>query len=161
MARGLQRTIETGQRAPSVSFLSLDGETVTLAGLLQNGPALIAFYKASCPTCQLTLPFLDRLRGGAFQVVSVSQDNAATAREFNAEFEMEQMPALLDTAAEQYAASDAFGITHVPSMFLVQPDGRVSWSDVGFDKRNLEELAGIAGKPVFRPGERVPESKSG
>ena len=50
--------------------------------------------------------------------------------------------------------SNAFGITHVPSMYLIEPGGRVSWSSVGFFKRELLELAALAGRPIFADGEK-------
>ena len=78
------------------------------------------------------------------------------AREFDA-----PLPALFDRAEDNYPMSNAFGITHVPSLYLIEPGGRVSWSSVGFFKRELLELASLAGREIFHSGEKVPESKSG
>jgi thiol-disulfide isomerase/thioredoxin len=52
-------------------------------------PVLLAFFKITCPTCQLTFPFLQRLmdRGGP-RVVGISQDDAAGTAEFNEAFSL-------------------------------------------------------------------------
>ncbi len=57
--------------------------------------------------------------------------------------------------------SNAFGITNVPSLFLVEPDGVISLASQGFVKRDLEALGKRAGVEVFRQGEKVPEWKAG
>jgi hypothetical protein len=105
------------------------------------------------------LPFLERLRGGSVQVVNISQDDAEATAEFDSEFGTRTEN--LDNEDSNFALSNAFGITHVPSLFLVEADGAVGWSSTGFFKRDLEELAARAGKSIFRPGEKVPEAKSG
>jgi peroxiredoxin len=154
------KTLQPGQAAPEFTLDSVSGGKTSLAEILAAGPALFAFYKVTCPTCQLTLPFLDRLQGGSLKLFAISQDDARAVREFNAAFDT-SLPTLLDKAADGYPVSNAFGITHVPSLFLVEPDRSISWSWVGFHKRQLEALARRAGRPIFHPGEQVPESKSG
>ncbi len=37
----------------------------SLEDILGKGPALLAFYKISCPVCQLTAPYLERLAAGS------------------------------------------------------------------------------------------------
>lgn len=161
MGRGNHQTLQTGDRAPDVPLRTLAAAMLTTASLWSEGPVLLAFYKASCPTCQLTLPFLERLRAGGARVYCVAQDDAATARAFNAEYEMPAMPTLLDSAADGYPASNAFGINFVPSMFLVGPDGAVLWHSVGFIRADLERLGERLGNAVFHDGDIVPAAKSG
>lgn len=83
-----------------------------------------------------------------------------TTREFNAEFGI-GFPVLRDTAESGYPASNAYSISHVPSLFLVARDGTIAWSLEGFNKREFEVIAGQAGVRPFRPDENVPEWKSG
>lgn len=160
MGKGPEVTLEAGQTAPDFQMELLEGGSRSLASILAAGPALIAFYKVSCPTCQLTLPYLERLQGSRFQVFAICQDEADRAREFNEVFEV-RLPSLLDKADDGYPVSNAYGITHVPAMFLIEPDRRISWNWTGFHKRQLETLAEKAGRPIFTPGDRVPEWKYG
>ncbi len=91
---------------------------------------------------------------------AVSQDDAEATREFNQEFGI-TMPTLLDGEKQGYPASNAYGLTNVPSLFLVEPNGNISWSLIGFHKKELEALGARVGVNPFRPGENVPEMKGG
>jgi len=133
------------------------------------GEVLWAFFKTSCPTCQLTWPYLDRLNrlaaGNGLSVVAVSQNDPQKTAAFNREYSV-QVPTVYDPAP--WKASDALGIENVPTLFLVGGDGRILETVVGFDRRKLEELAeraaagsGSAGASLFRPGESVPAFKPG
>jgi peroxiredoxin len=157
-------TLAAGQPAPDFRLEELSGGERTLTELLREGPVFLAFFKVSCPTCQFTLPFLDRIyRGlpaGSARMFAVSQDDAGATREFHQEFGI-TMPTLLDSARFGYPASNAYGLSHVPSMFLIEGEGTIAWSLVGFDRKELEALGGKVGVNPFRPGERVPEMKSG
>lgn len=161
MGRDFQRTLQTGDRAPAKPLQALDGTAASTNELWREAPALLAFYKASCPTCQLALPFLERLRAGGVRVFCIAQDNAATARSFNAEFGMPGMPTFIDPAADGYPASDAFGLTHVPSLFLIETDGRISWDSIGFYRIDLEQLSDRLNAPIFHDGDIVPAAKAG
>jgi peroxiredoxin len=150
--------------APEFNLLTLAGERKTLADLLASGPVLLAFYKVTCPTCQLTFPFLQRLHAGAGpgspQVVAVSQDDAFATEQFNRRFGI-TFATLLDRREEQYPASNAYGITNVPSLFLVETDGRISQSVAGFEKATLLQFGERFGVPIFAAGERVPVFQPG
>jgi len=94
------------------------------------------------------------------QVIGISQDDSSATQGFNTRFGI-TFPTLLDQSKESYPASNAFGITSVPSLFLVEPDGRVAKASSGFSKRDLESLGERAGVKVFRPEDNVPEWKAG
>ena len=152
--------LEAGARAPDFSLRDLTGQTQSLQEILGRGPALLAFFKVSCPVCQFTFPFLQRLheRAGGIAIIGVSQDQAAATREFNGEFGV-AFPTLLDDAG--YPASNAFGLYTVPTLFLIEPDGAISMAGCGFVKKDLEALGRRVGASPFREGERVPENKPG
>jgi peroxiredoxin len=145
--------------APQFTLADLNGSPHSLTEILQRGPVLLALYKISCPVCQLTLPFLTRIAGGALQIVAISQDDPAATRKFQARFGV--LPTLLDREEEGYPVSNAFGITHVPTMFLIEPNGAISQVIEGFVKTDLESLAARAGIPIFHQDETVPAWKAG
>jgi hypothetical protein len=68
---------------------------------------------------------------------------------------------LLDEPAKGYPASNAFAVTHVPSIFLVEPDRNIAIAVSGFSKRDLEAVGKLAGVEVFQAGEQIPDFKSG
>jgi peroxiredoxin len=157
------RMLQAGARAPEFQLRDLGGAPHTLAGILARGPALLAFFKVSCPVCQYTFPFLERLHqgaaSGAVQIVGVSQDKPGATKDFNQDCGVTFTTLLDDPGA--YPVSNAFAITSVPSLFLIEPDGTVSMSQSGFSKSSLEEAGRRAGVAPFLPGERVPENKPG
>lgn len=153
--------IETGSRAPAFRLKDLGDSTVSLDQILSKGPAVLAFYKISCPVCQLTFPYLERLAGASsMQIIGISQDDASATQKFNERFGI-TFPTLLDQSKDGYPASNAFGITNVPSLFVVEPDGQVAKAIAGFSKRDLEALGERAGVKTFRPEDNVPEWKAG
>jgi peroxiredoxin len=160
-ARGQHRVLEAGSRAPEFRLQLLDGGTSTLVEILAGGPALLVFFKISCPVCQMTFPFLERIhQAGAARIFAISQNDAAATREFHQEFGV-TIPTLLDTEDEGFPASNDYGISSVPTMFLVAPGGTIQSTIEGWRKKDIEQLAaaGVAG--LFRPGEYVPEWKAG
>jgi peroxiredoxin len=160
MGRGTPGPLETGATAPAVSLADAAGARSSLDSLLSAGPVLLAFFKVSCPVCQLTLPFLDRLAGGNVQIIPVSQDDAAATARFAREFGV-HVPMLFDREEDGYPASNAFGLTTVPSVFLIEQDRRISWDLVGFSKTQLERLAARIGRPIFTAADMVPALKAG
>ena len=159
--RAKKSALETGARAPAFQLRNLAGDTVSLGDILAKGPALLAFYKINCPVCQLTFPFLERLAAGSgVQVIGISQDDFSATTAFNQRFGI-TFPTLLDSAKESYPASNAFGITNVPTLFLVEPDGEIANTISGFSKRDLEAVGARAGVKPFRADENVPEWKAG
>lgn len=149
-----------GAQAPDFKLQDLNGQPHSLKDMLARGPVLLAFFKVSCPVCQMTFPYLERLHraGAGIQVVGISQDKGAATREFNSECGV-TFPTLLDDAG--YSASNAYGLDSVPSLFLVEPDGAVSMSVSGFSKKDLEAIGQRLGTTPFHAGERVPEFRPG
>ena len=132
----------------------------SLDDLLRDRPALLVFFKISCPVCQLTLPYLNRMKNGALRIVAISQDDEESTAEFHEAFHI-SLETLFDSEAEGYAVSDAFGITNVPTMFLVEQDRTISETIHGFVKRQMEALGERCGIAPFGPGDSVPAWKPG
>jgi peroxiredoxin len=162
-------TIVAGQTAPDFSLKSIDGTEYSLPKLLERGPVFISFFKVSCPVCQFTFPFLERLykRYGGKDVtfLGISQDNARATKEFADEYGV-TFPMLLDT--EGYPASNAYGLTNVPTTFQIDTDGSVKIVSMGFNKKDLEAVAAelsernkIPLSVLFRPDESVPANRPG
>ncbi len=161
-------TILAGHTAPAFSLPALDGKNVELRAALAGGPVVLAFYKVSCPVCQFTFPFLERLHkgfgGDGVTFLGVSQDDASDSREFCKEYGI-TFPNLVD--GDRYPVSNEFGLTHVPTVLLIAPDGKVLVSGTGFSKADLDQIAATlsrqTGKTVaaFTRADSVPDFKPG
>jgi len=162
-------TINAGHPAPNFSLKSFDGKEFSLASALQKGPVVLGFFKVSCPVCKFTFPFLERLyqRYGKDDVtfLGVSQDDAKASRDFAREFGL-TFPILIDEA--NYPVSNAYGLSMVPTVFLIEPGGAVKVSSMGFVKADLESIAdsladrqNLTRTPVFLKTEAIPANKPG
>ena len=119
--------------------------------LREAGPVLLVFFKISCPVCQFTLPYLNRIHPER-KVWGVSQNSARDTRDFIEHFGLEY-PVLLDPE-DTFPASNAFGITNVPTMFLYA-DGRIEQVIEGWRKQDMDALGAL------REGDNVPAWKAG
>ena len=162
-------TIVARQTAPDFSLKSIEGTEYSLSKLLKRGPVFVSFFKVSCPVCQFTFPFLQRLykRYGSKDItyLGISQDDARATKEFADEYGV-TFPIVLD--AKGYPASNAYGLTNVPTSFLIDTDGSVKIASMGFIKKDLEAIARefsqhhkISFSALFRPDESVPASRPG
>jgi peroxiredoxin len=107
-----------------------------------------------------------RYGGEGVTFLGISQDDARATSRFAQEYDV-TFPMLIDDE-NGYVVSNAYGLTNVPTTFLIGTDGTVKVSCMGFDKKDLEtiaaELAGrkkIALAPLFRPDEVIPANKPG
>jgi len=162
--------LAVGTKAPGFELKVTDGKRFSLADELARGPVVLAFFKVSCPTCQYALPFLERLHRAYGQkgvaLVGVSQNDAKETAAFIKEFGI-TFPVLLDDT-RSYPASNAYGLTNVPTLFWVAQDGEIEISSVGwlkadFDQinRKMAEAGKAAPAVVFKPGEDVRDFRAG
>ena len=163
--------IAPGTPAPAFELAArgAGAERVSLEHLTSSGPALLAFFKTSCPVCALSFPLwaeLGRRYGTAVALAGISQDPLAVARPWLDELGFDA-PVLDDSHG--FAVSDAYGVESVPTLVLVDKAGEVLAASQGWDRERadawdagLAELAGVAspaplstagdGRPAFRPG---------
>ena len=153
--------LEAGARAPEFRLPLLEGGETSLTEILTLGPALLAFFKISCPVCQLAFPFFERLnQPGRLPVYGISQNNARDTREFAKRYGV-TFPILLDLESSGFPVSNAYGLTNVPTAFLVERDGAIAQTIHGWNKQQMSALGATNGVALIRPGENVPEWKAG
>jgi peroxiredoxin len=160
--------LEAGALASHFTLLGLDGREYSLPGSLGGKPAVLAFFKTSCATCDLAFPYLNRLREAypeGWELWAVSQDVPDRSAEYARRFRIDY-PVLVD--APEFVASRLYDPPATPTLFLAGPDGRIEYTTHGFAKEDLNEIsARIAahlgaepltiapekdGNPPFKPG---------
>jgi len=162
--------LATGAKAPDFELKTLDGKQLSLREELARGPVVLAFFKASCPTCQYAFPFLERLHKAyqqrGYTLVGISQNDAKDTAAFNKEFGV-TFPVLLDDT-QKYPVSNAYGLTNVPSIFWIAQDSEIEISSVGWMRADFEQIArkmADSGKTspaaIFKPGEDVRDFRAG
>jgi peroxiredoxin len=154
--------------APPLELPALGGRVRRLPSGEADGPLLLAFLETDCPTCRLTIPYLNRLAEAlgswSNHVVGISQDPQPATRELVDSYDV-TFPVLLD---ETLDVSRAYDPPSVPALFLVGPDGLIERASVGFEKEELNTVAdamltalGLPVRVVAEPDDGAPYLKPG
>jgi peroxiredoxin len=166
--------ITVGSSCPTFDLPLVGGGRVRSQDLTKVGrPALVVLFKTECPTCRLAFPFLqriwDRVRRlpEAAGFLAIAQNPPGEIPAFFAQYGA-TFPCATDV--EPYPASNAFEITNVPSLFLLDEHGVIVRASVGFSRKEYDEIADEllahagaprlgslfsdvdAGVPVLQPG---------
>jgi peroxiredoxin len=118
-----------------------------IPGLQPGKKALLIFFETDCPTCQLALPYLNALKKDSVQVIGLSQDDERSTREFVSQLKI-SYPVDLDSGLK---ISRAYDPQNVPTFYLLDENGQVQQTLVGFDKKGLNDLAATVGQPPIAP----------
>jgi peroxiredoxin len=158
-----------GASAPNFTLPLIGGGEFSLQQALAKGPVVLVFFKISCPVCQYSLPYFDRLAQAlddkGVAVVAISQDDERNTVNFMRTYGMG-----LRTARDNergYAVSNAYGLTNVPTVFEITTDGKIAASIVGWSKAEIEAIYAkyldhdAARLPLFKRGEQVADFRPG
>lgn len=162
----------TGKIAPDFTLPTTDGKTVSLYELLEKGPVVLAFFKVSCPVCQFAFPYYERIarahhddKGATF--LGICQNKTADAKAFAREYGV-TFPIALDNDSNGYAASNAYGLTNVPTLFYVDTNREIKVSSVGWLKAEVDDVNGLltdcqqhAAPAIWTAGEDIPAFRAG
>jgi peroxiredoxin len=162
--------LSAGVRAPNFELPTVDGKKVSLDEGLRKGPVVLAFFKVSCPVCQYAAPLLERLyranHGANVTVLGISQNKLKDTQKFLREYGV-TFPVALDDPAK-YPVSNAYGLTNVPTIFYIAPDGEIEISSVGWSKDDVEAINLKLAEhrqqtvtPLWRRGEDIQDFRAG
>lgn len=163
--------LPSGIKAPEFALTTTNGKPVILSELLTRGPAVVAFFKISCPVCQYAFPYLERMwqlhKPEPVSFLGISEDSLPDTQSFIKQYGI-TFPVALDEAP-RYVASNEYKLTNVPSIFLIDRDGDIQASSVGWARKEMEEInlklsmmdPAQQQFPIFKPGEEVAEFKAG
>ncbi|MCX8075623.1 MAG: TlpA family protein disulfide reductase [Aquificaceae bacterium] len=156
--------LRVGSIAPEFELYDKDGLSYSLQKT--KGKKLLVFYKTTCPTCQLTLPFIERLYrpyGNSLSVWAIVQDPKHEVESFAKTYGI-TFPQLIDYP--EYRVSVNYEVEIVPTIYLIDHD-KVEFVSHSFVKadlielnKRLAELSGVEPQDLFM-GQRVPELKPG
>lgn len=159
--------LTAGQAAPAFRLDTLDGQPRAVEPG-SAGPLLLVFLATDCPTCQLTLPYVDRMLAAfaakGFGAFAISQDGPRATRAFVDGLSL-RTPVLMDTKLDVTRHYDP---QSVPTAFLVGRDGKLDRVDIGFSKKAINETAarlsawlGVSAPEIAPEHDGAPASKPG
>lgn len=128
-----ENPVKTGNPAPEFTLPNPDGKTVSLAELSAEQPVLVLFYRGDwCPFCMSQLDsikgVLPQLKAHNVQVVAISPDEAASAKNTRRQFG-QGFVFLSDPDAKvisQYGIAREDQLPH-PAVYLIKQGGEVAW----------------------------------
>jgi peroxiredoxin len=137
--------------APDFSASTLDGRTVALADFRGQKKLVVAFWASWCGPCRLEMPTLiqfyknNHSDSSDFEILAVSIDedpkeaqNFASAMKLN-------FPVLIDPRQK---IANAYGVEGIPTMFVIDKNGKVIYGRAGFDATMEFRLATALGITV-------------
>ncbi len=158
---------DMGQSVPDFTLNEYqNGAVHRLSEIARNSPTLLAFFKQSCATSRMALPFVERLHQQcpALKVLGISQDDASETQALIEQIKI-TFPVLDDS---DWKVSTEYDLFTVPSVFLLDTAGQVVRANLGWNKEHYNALSNDAARllhvepitlvtaedkvPAYRPG---------
>jgi len=135
------KTARVAAASPAPGFkLPTRTGTVTLDEL-RGRVVLVDFWASWCGPCRQSFPWMSDLAehnaANGFVVVAINLDKS---REPAEAFLLELSPPFIVAFDPAGKTAEAYGVTAMPSSYLVGRDGRVLYRHAGFDLRDTETL---------------------
>ena len=146
--------LQSGTHAPDFTLNDLAGNSVSLSDF-RGKTVVLVFWASWCPDCRAEVPQLKAMHAAADPAkvvfVSVSFDrDFETLRQFAAENGLPGVQLFEPAGKKESAIGAAFGVKWIPSLFLINPEGKVVLSTVIADKVSAA-LTGKAGHDALLP----------
>ncbi|WP_448601429.1 peroxiredoxin family protein [Thermoflexus hugenholtzii] len=133
--------LQIGDPAPLIFGTTLNGEPYLEDPQGVRHILLLAFFKESCAASRRILPALERLhqayRTDHWRLLGIGQDPPEALQEIARKFQI-SFPLIAD---RDFQTSRAYRLTHVPTLFLIAPSGRIQRILIGFHREELEDLS--------------------
>lgn len=140
--------LEIGETLPEFTIETLDGGNLSRAALAGK-PALLVFWNTWCPDCMRELPVIDRLarqfvpRGLAVLAINTAiNDSERRARAY-----WDKSAYIFPSGFDDgFDVGQAFAVRGVPTIFLVDPGGVVTYKQAKIPADIEERLSKLVSK---------------
>lgn len=136
-------SLRAGDPAPDFRLESLDRGRFYLNQ--QRGRVVVlTFWSTDCSVCRRELVEFEEYSGRvagkpvSFAAILVDAENSDAARSIVEGLGV-SLPVLLDAGG---GVAGRYGVTEVPTMFIIDPEGRVCFLRVGYDETAMRQLLG-------------------
>ena len=111
-------------------------------------PVFLDFWASWCPPCRASSPYVERLAEkyeGRAYVIGINLDNSTSDA---LRFVREQESSILHLYGAGTDVASRFGVTGIPSFFILDPDGRIVFGRSGFRGNDYATWVQILGELV-------------
>ena len=147
------------QPAPDFSVPALDGRSVSLADFRGQKKVVVSFWASWCGPCRLEMPALiefykkNHNDSSDFELLAISIDEDTGDAEKFATAHKLNFPVLLDPRQK---VANAYQVDGIPTMFVIDKDGKIIHGHIGFDAMMEYQLARDLGIKEKKPKEGEP-----
>ena len=140
--------LKPGTDAPDFTLNDLSGKPVQLSDF-RGKTVVLVFWASWCPDCRAEIPQLKSMWASSdpakVKFVSVSFDREYdTFRQFVSEQELPGVQLFDPAGKKDSSIGAAYGVQWIPSLYVINPEGKVALSTVIADK----VASALAGKTV-------------
>ena len=134
--------LSAGQHAPDFTLTNRTGQQVTLSQYQEDQAVLLVFFAVGCPPCREEAPCLTDIQkqfgDKGLRVIGVNAWDEPISK-INAFVDDKQLFHMVllkgkETFKTQYKGK------YIPNSYLIDKDGKIVWSHVGWDKEAHTEL---------------------
>ncbi len=129
-----------GSEAPDFTLRKFAGPTASLSDF-RGDLVLLDFWSTTCGPCERQMPHLKSLESefadDGFRVVSINTDPPQRSRNRNVGHYLEHWDLEFDVLLDDGRAQAAYDVTRIPTMVLVDRDGRFARVYNGFTQRGV------------------------
>ena len=137
--------LDPGEKAPPFANPDLTSRHVLSRDFLGKGWLIVDFFATDCEGCKKEIPVLERLErelgAGGLTVLVFATDLAGQPV---VEAYFRNSPTTLTVLLDRYQTTvRRYGVSEIPTLFLIDPDGRVVFKQVGFREDLYERVRGL------------------
>jgi peroxiredoxin len=142
-----------GKQAPDFQLSNLNGQTVSLSDF-KGRKVVIGFWASWCGPCRVEMPMLVKFyrtthkEDSKFEILAISTDTDPSAAELAAHHDKMPFPVLMDSSQK---TAKAYQVEAIPTLLLVNEQGKVEWSQIGSQSSTDILLAGQLGIKNYTP----------
>ena len=137
--------LETGENSASFANMNLSGEFIFSKNYIGKDWVIIDFFATYCIPCKEEIPELEILleefgeRGLKCFVLATDKDGNSIVDPYFME-----TPTTLTVLIDRYmVTAKRFGVESIPTVFLISPEGKIEFKEVGYSKESIEEMHAI------------------
>jgi peroxiredoxin len=141
-------SVMISKSAPEFTLAALNGDTVSLADYRGKKTLVVSYWASWCGPCKVELPelreFYNRYHkaDANFEILAISIDEQKADAEKYAAAEKLPFPVLFDP---QSKTADAYSVEGIPTMFVIDKDGKIVHAHAGLEQAMQIQLMGELG----------------